>query len=380
MSLSRGPSEQIQKWRDGLNRTGRTRHSRKKQRRPRKKIQQSPMAPPDAQFHLQAGKIESGLFFGPHLPSFWFWSNPPDPDFAPFYRRALSGDLRALVDFYRTRGSDRSPAFYQCIGFLAACGSAEEAKTVQQILSINLRGGPQRTGSTTAESVRNWEELLLPPAQLTANWISQQRMKDRAENCLSLNRERLWQEYVDQNSSSATPGIRQHLDSGIEAQERIQPLYRILESANPSRKQLRALVLTLGETNARKQDIRKHITEIALAHGTIPKELLLELARTTPTRLSPSVAPPLPAFAAFDRRDAGRVLFTRERRSIYLSHQPSNCERQAAPAARRRKLPPSENSFPGWPARPLWSSGDSLRFGMFERFLASAFDPSCNDP
>jgi hypothetical protein len=138
--------------------------------------------------------------------------------------------------------------------------------------------------------VRNWERRLLPPAQLAASWISQQRMNSRANNRHPLNRERLWQEYVDQNLRPATPGIRQRLESGIEAQERIQPLYRISETADPLRKQLRALVLTPGETDARKRGIRKHITQIALAHGTIPKELFLELARTTPTRPSSSVA------------------------------------------------------------------------------------------
>jgi hypothetical protein len=250
------------------------------------------MVPPNVQFHLQAGKIESGFFSGRHLSSFWFWPNPPDPDpdFAPFYQRAISGDLRALVDFYRTRGSNPSAAFYQCIGFLAACGSAEEAKTVQKIISINRRGGPQRSGSATAESVRNWEKLLLPPAQLAASWISQQRMKSSANNRLPLNRERLWQEYLDQNLHPATQGIRQHIESGIEAQERIQPLYRISDSANSSRKQLRPLDLSPGEIKAGKRGIRKHITEIGLAHGTIPRELFLELARTAPARLSPSVA------------------------------------------------------------------------------------------
>jgi hypothetical protein len=221
-----------------------------------------------------------------------FWPNPPnpDPDFAAFYERAMSGDLGALVEFYRARGSNPGAAFYQCIGYLAARGSAEEAKTVRKILSINLGGGPQLSGSAKRELVREWEKRLLPPAQLAANWISQQRMKERAQNCRRLNREQLWQEYLDQNLHPATHEIRQHLERGIEAQERIQPQYRISDSAKSSRKKLRALALTPGETKARKRGIRNYITKNWLAYGIIPNELFLELARTTPSRLSPSIA------------------------------------------------------------------------------------------
>jgi len=250
------------------------------------------MAPSNSQFSLQAGKIESGFFSGPHLSSFWFWHNPPDPgpDFAPFYRRALSGDLRALLDFYRTHGTNPGAAFYQCIGYLAAGGSAEEAKIVQKIASINLRGGPQRSGWAKRESVREWEMRLLPPAQFAAEWISQQRKGTPAGRHRPLNRERLWQEYVDHALHPATPGIRQYLESGIDAQREFKPIYRISDSGHSSRKEHRAPVLSHGESKARERGMRSHITELGLAHGIIPKELFLELARTTPTPVSPSVA------------------------------------------------------------------------------------------
>jgi hypothetical protein len=250
--------------------------------------QDGAMAPSNAQFHMQGGKIESGFFSGPHLPSFWFWTNPPDPDpdFAPFYHRAVSGDLGALVDFYCAHGLNPGAAFYQCVGFLAACGSAEETnETVQKIISINRRGGPQRSGFGKNELVRKWERRLLPPAQSAAVWIS----RNRAESHPHLNRERLWQEYADHYLHPATPGIRQHLESGIDGQDGTQPIYRISDSAHSSRKKLRALVLTQDEIKARGRSIRNYITEVGLAHGVIPKELFFELARTIPTPLSPSV-------------------------------------------------------------------------------------------
>jgi hypothetical protein len=274
-----------------LTRVRRAKHSIKTKRRSRT-TQERAMVPSNAQFQLQGGKIESGFFSGSHLSSFLFWPNPPDPDpnFAPFYQRVMSGDLRALVDFYRVRGSNPGAAFYQCIGYLAACGSAEEAKTVQKITNINLRGGPQRSASAKGESVREWERRLLQPAQSAAEWISQQRKRDRAEKHPPLTRERLWQEHVDQNLRAATPGIRRHLESGVDSQRGTQPIYRISDSTRSSRMELRALVLAQGEVKAKERGIRHHITEVGLAHGIIPKELFLELARTTPTPLSPSVA------------------------------------------------------------------------------------------
>ena len=270
---------------------GQAKRSIKTKRRSRT-TQRKAMVPSNAQFHLQGGRIQSGFFSGPHLSSFWLWPNPPDPDpeFAPFYRRAISGDFRALVDFYRVRGTSPGTAIFQCLGYLAACGSAEEAKIVQKIIGINLRGGPQRSGRAKNESVREWERRLLPSAQLAAEWISQQREGDRAENHPPLTREQLWQKYVDQNLNPVTPGIRQHIESGFDPQVGRQPSYRISVSSQSSRKQSRPLVLSKGEIRAGERDIRNHTTMVALGHGIIPKELFLELAQTTPRPLSPSVA------------------------------------------------------------------------------------------
>jgi hypothetical protein len=61
--------------------------------------------------------------------------------------------LGALVDFYRKRGPNPGAAFYQCVGYFAARGSAEETKsTVESIISINRRGGPHRSGYTLTHS------------------------------------------------------------------------------------------------------------------------------------------------------------------------------------------------------------------------------------
>ena len=250
------------------------------------------IVPSNAQFQLQGGRIESGFFSGPHFSSFWLWPDPPDPDpdFAPFYRRAISGDFRALVDFYRVRGTSLGTAFFQCIGYLAACGSAEEAKAVQKIISINLRGGPQKSGPAKKESVLEWERQLLPPAQLAAKWISQQRERDRAEKHPPFTRERFWQKYLDQNLNPATPRARQHVDGVVDAQIGTQPSYRVAVSPQSSGKKPRGLVLSRDEMRARERGIRNHTTMVALGHGIIPKELFLELAQTTPRPLSPSVA------------------------------------------------------------------------------------------
>jgi hypothetical protein len=275
-----------------LTRIGRAKHSDKTKRRSRTAKKRA-MPSSNAQFLLQGGKIASGFFSGSHLSSLWLWSSPPNPDphFAPFYQRALSGDLGAFVDFYHKRGLDPGAAFYQCIGYLAARGSAEETKEiVQKIISDNLRGGPQRSASAKKDSVREWEKRLLLQAQLAGKWISQQRKREGAEDHPPLSRDRLWQKYVDQNLNPATPGIRQHIESGFDAQAGSQPTYRISVSGHSSPKKPRAPVSAIGGMRARQRAIRNHNTTVALGHGIIPKELFFELAQTTPRSLPPSVA------------------------------------------------------------------------------------------
>ena len=264
---------------------------KKSNRKIRPKSKKEP-AQPNSEFELRGGKITSVSFFGPHIPSLWFWSDPPDPDeqFAPFYRRAVSGDLNAFVDFYREHGLGPHSAFYQCVGYLAAHGSVEETKIVQKIITINLRGGPRTSGSAKQGLVRDWEKRLLPPAQFAAEWISQQREMNCKENNRPVNREATWQRYADQNLNPASPGIRQHIDSASSWEVGSQPSYRISDSCNPSANKPRAMELTIKERKAAQRSGRNHITSIALAHGIIPKELFFDLARTTPEPLPPSAA------------------------------------------------------------------------------------------
>jgi hypothetical protein len=247
---------------------------------------------PISEFELQGGKITRGSFSGPHIPSLWFWSDPPDPDehFAPFYRRAVSGDLSAFVDFYRAHGLGSHAAFYQCVGYLAAHGSAEETKIVQQIISINLRGGPRTSSSAKQVLVREFEKHLLPPAQIAAARISQQRGVIPNESNRPVSREALWQRYMDQYLNPASPGIRQYIDSASSWEAGSQPNYRISHSCNPSANKPRAMELTTNERKAAQRSVRNHITSIALAHGIIPKELFFDLARTTPKSPPPSAA------------------------------------------------------------------------------------------
>ena len=264
-------------------RIGRAKRSGEKKRRSQT-TQEKAIAPSNAQFHMQSRNFMSSL---------QLWAHPPDPDsnFAPFYHRALSGDLRALVDFYCGQGFNPGTAFYQCIGFLAARGTAEETKKiVEKIISINIRGGPQRTGSGRKASIREEERRLLPAAKLAALWISRRRRRDRAESCPRLNRELLWQEYIDHYLPLTTPGIRESLEIGIKAQNGTQPIYRISNSTTWSARGLRDLVLTPDSVQTRNRGVGNYIAEAGLAHGIAPKELFLDLARTTPSTLSPSIA------------------------------------------------------------------------------------------
>ena len=264
-----------------------------KTRRKSRGAQKKAMPTSTAEFRLQGGKIESGFYSGPHPSSFLFWTDPPDPDldFAPFYQRAVSGDLGALVDFYRRHGLNPGAAFYQCIGYLAARGSAEETKeTVQKIISINRRGGPHRSSSAKNESVREWERRLFPQTKSAAKWLHQRRQTENAQGLIPLNREQLWLQYLEDNLRLATPGIRQHIESGYEALEPAQPIYRTSTLGRSTPKNPQPLLLTPGEKRARKRSIRDHATTIALANGVIPKDLFLELAQTAPNPISPSVA------------------------------------------------------------------------------------------
>ena len=250
------------------------------------------LARPISEFELEGGKITGGSFSGPHIPSLWFWSDPPDPDahFAPFYRRAVSGDLTAFVDFYRAHGLNPRAAFYQCVGYLAAHGSLEETKIVQTIITINLRGGPRTSSSAKQVSVREWEKRLLPPAQFAAAWIPQQREVNLNQSNRPVNREALWHRYMDQNLNPVSSGFRQHIDSASNWEVGSEPSYRISHSGNPSGNKPRATELTKNERKAAQRSVRNHITSIALAHGIVPKELFFDLARTTPKSPPPSAA------------------------------------------------------------------------------------------
>jgi len=267
-----------------------TRHNKTKRRgRPKSKKER---ARPISEFKLEGDKITGGSFSGPHIPSLWFWRDPPDPDehFAPFYRRAVSGDLTAFVEFYRAHGLNPRAAFYQCVGYLAAHGSLEETKIVQTIISINLRGGPRTSSSAKQVLVREWEKHLLPSAQIAAAWISQQRGVLPKGSTRPMSREALWQGYIDQYLNPASSGIRQHIDSASSWEASSQRSYRISHSGNPSGNKPRVMELTRNERKAAQRSARNRITSIARAHGIVPKELFFDLARTTPESPPPSAA------------------------------------------------------------------------------------------
>ena len=229
---------------------------------------------------IEGGKVVHGLTVGPHLSSLLFWTNAPQPDpiFTPFYRRALAGDLQALVEFYRKHGTAPSEAFFQCIGYLATAGSSEDIKVVEKIMRINARGGPPKSSVAKRDSMRNWEQSVLPVAQAASRWISEQRRPERQPRNVPSGREQLWNNYLQQNmlpkKSTAFSAILTNFGHDATA---------------PARKN-HYVKLTQKELRVQHRDFQRFITSVSLSHGVIPKPLFFMLAQTTPQRLSPSVA------------------------------------------------------------------------------------------
>ena len=246
-----------------------------------KKVRPRVAAQPIAEFELQGGKIVRGSFIGSYLPSLWFWNNPPEPDerFAPTYRRAISGDLQALVEFYRRHGTQPGDAFYKCIGYLAAAGGPQELKVVRKIMSINRRGGPPASGFAKRQLARDWEKRLLVPAQWADKWIWQQRQAEQKQGNVRLSRTELWKKYLSES-----------LDRTVPADLYGQILNEFGLPKPPPQEQIRILKLTEKELRARDRGILQYVTAIYLAHGIVPKSLFFTLAQSCPSHLPPSVA------------------------------------------------------------------------------------------
>jgi hypothetical protein len=221
------------------------------------------------------------MISGPQLSSFIFWNDPPQPDplFAPFYRRALTGDPQALVDFYRRHGNDLGGgAFFQCIGYLAAAGSPQEMKVVEKIMRINARGGPPKSSVAQRESIRTWEQRVLPMAQAARKWLSEQRRADGHLRNIPSGREQLWNNYLRQNITAKDSAVFPALLANF-GHDGTAPVGNN-----------HYMTLTPKESRAQQRDSQRFITSVALSHGVIPKPLFFMLAQTTPQRLSSSIA------------------------------------------------------------------------------------------
>jgi hypothetical protein len=230
---------------------------------------------------IEGGKVVQGMIVGPQISSFLFWNDPPQPDplFAPFYRRAVTGDFQALVDFYRQHGHDLGGgAFFQCIGYLAALGSPQEMKVVEKIMGINARGGPLTSTVAKRGSIREWEHRVLPIAQAARKWISEQPRAGGQPWNVTSGREKLWSDYLREKirpkDSAAFSSLLTNFSR--DGTETVGNNHRA--------------ALTPKESRVQQRESQRFITSLALSHGVIPKPLFFMLAQTTPRRLSSSTA------------------------------------------------------------------------------------------
>jgi hypothetical protein len=233
------------------------------------------------QVQMEGGRVALGSTVGPYPPSLWFWNHPPTPDvrFAPFYQHAASGDPQALVDFYRKYSADPGDAFYQTIGYLAAKGNLRELNAIQKIMRINQRGGPRATSAARRESAKILEKLRLPLVQEARKWILEQRGSDQTHGRRPASREELWERYLDEHLGAAAPAeLRQSLLNGPGPQQL------------PPRRLIRALRLTRKELQAQVRTNLRYISGMYFSRGMVPKSLFFDLARSTPHRISPSIA------------------------------------------------------------------------------------------
>jgi len=198
----------------------------------------------------------------------------PIPEaFEPFYRRALNGDLQALVEYLKESWgrADLGPAFYQCLGYLAAKGFPEHVRIVKAILNIHATGGPWKKTPAKRAIYEHWNKIftqqtvkdfdragrpMLGPsvAEEISNWLraTRTRLQESGE---AATRHDLWRAYVA---------------------ERLPALDARTNRTNPYRKGLRELFWLLAQTQPRvspSQAARKvacgiaEISESAISHS-----------------------------------------------------------------------------------------------------------------
>ena len=113
-----------------------------------------------------------------------------DERFAPYYERVLSGDVEALVGYYKEFGwvePDLGSAFYECLGYFATSPYPAHHSVVRKILKL---GVPLDTTVAKKRIYKSWADTILPMAQAAKKCIRQAR-----KNQEDLSRNQLWRAY-----------------------------------------------------------------------------------------------------------------------------------------------------------------------------------------
>ena len=113
-----------------------------------------------------------------------------DERFAPYYERALSGDVEALVEYYKEFAwvePDLGSAFYECLGYLATGPFPAQHRVVRKIIKL---GVPLDTTVAKKRIYKSWAHTVLPMARAAKKCIRQARTNQE-----DLSRNQLWRAY-----------------------------------------------------------------------------------------------------------------------------------------------------------------------------------------
>lgn len=176
-----------------------------------------------------------------------------DERFAPYYERALSGDVEALVEYYKEFAwfePDLGSAFYECLGYLATSPFPAQHRVVRKIMKL---GVPLEDTITKKKIYQSWKDTILPVAQAAKSWIR----RARASKEEPVTRGQLWREYWFEEVSDLEPHHQRQ------------------------RRKTLSCVLTELDSNSSLPVIA--VLNKCLPWGKIPKELFFTLAQTKPT-------------------------------------------------------------------------------------------------
>jgi len=188
---------------------------------------------------------------------------PVEPEFDPYYRRILTGDLAALSD-YCERNTTFDGSFYELIGRLVPL---RHFGATEQIISEIQRGSAEfdsgRGGGLTLPDwviYQHWYDLLEKHCQVACQFI---RGKYKADP--SAKREELWHEYCDAHFATIpTAGNPQSELKTVED-------FKIWGEAEYAKS---------GQTPRRRGDALYDLVEKFLLHHIVPRHVFFELAES----------------------------------------------------------------------------------------------------